>query len=379
MKLGGLGRKIAVSMTELALGITLIVVLMIYAFYYVMLRHWSEICHQAGWFPSNPEWIWLGITIVIGLALAIVVSARLAHRILVPLNSVADSIRRVAKGDLTARAVAGDRSMREAALIADDFNALAAQLQRMTDEQAFWNAAIAHELRTPVTVLRGRLQGLAEGVFQPGEALFRSLLTQAEGLTRLIEDLRVISLAESGHLSVSIQETDLATHIHAVVEMFEDALAAAGQHMVLDLDTRPMRCDPFRMRQALLALLENARRYAVPGAIRIHTRVESGACRLLVEDEGPGIPADAAARIFDAFRRVDDAQSSQKGGSGLGLAVVAAIAQAHDGEASCRPTAHGGTAFELHWPDGPASPRIATPNRKDVTSATQRSVDADPR
>ncbi|VWC70654.1 two-component system sensor histidine kinase [Burkholderia lata] len=378
MKLGGLGRKIAVSMAELALGIMLIVVLMIYAFYYVMLRNWSEFCHQTGWIPSNPEWICLGITLLIGLILAIVVSTRLAHRILVPLNSVADSIRRVAKGDLTARAVAGDRSIREAALIADDFNALAAQLQRMTDEQAFWNAAIAHELRTPVTVLRGRLQGLAEGVFQPGEALFRSLLTQAEGLTRLIEDLRVISLAESGHLSVSIQKIDLATHVKAVVEMFEDSLAAAGQHMVLDLDTQPVHCDPFRMRQALLALLENARRYAVPGAIRIHTRVENGACRLQVEDEGPGIPADYAAQIFDAFRRVDDADSSQKGGSGLGLAVVAAIAQAHDGEASCRPTAHGGTSFELRWPDSPASPRIATSSRKDAPSATQRIVDTDP-
>ncbi|VWD13518.1 two-component system sensor histidine kinase [Burkholderia lata] len=379
MKLGGLGRKIAVSMAELALGITLVVVLTLYAFYYLVLRYWTDICYQASWFPSNPEWLWLGTTLLIGLAIAIVVSARLAHQILVPLNSVADSIRRVAKGDLTARAVAGDRSIREAALIADDFNALAAQLQRMTDEQAFWNAAIAHELRTPVTVLRGRLQGLAEGVFQPGEALFRSLLIQAEGLTRLIEDLRVISLAESGHLSVSIQETDLATHVKAVVEMFEDSLAAAGQQMVLDLDTRPVYCDPFRMRQALLALLENARRYAVPGAIRIRTRVESGACQLVVEDEGPGIPADCAARIFDAFRRVDDTHSNQKGGSGLGLAVVAAIAQAHAGAASCRPTARGGTAFELRWPDSPVSARAAAPDRQDAALAPQRTLDPDPR
>jgi len=379
MKLGGLGRKIAVSMAELALGITLVVVLTLYAFYYLVLRYWTDICYQTSWFPSNPEWLWLGTTLLIGLAIAIVVSTRLAHQILVPLNSVADSIRRVAKGDLTARAVAGDRSIREAALIADDFNALAAQLQRMTDEQAFWNAAIAHELRTPVTVLRGRLQGLAEGVFQPGEALFRSLLIQAEGLTRLIEDLRVISLAESGHLSVSIQETDLATHVKAVVEMFEDSLAAAGQHMVLDLDTRPVHCDPFRMRQALLALLENARRYAVPGAIRIHTRVESGACQLVVEDEGPGIPADCAARIFDAFRRVDDTHSNQKGGSGLGLAVVAAIAQAHAGAASCRPTARGGTAFELRWPDSPVSARATAPDRKDAALAPQRTLDPDPR
>ena len=221
----------------------------------------------------------------------------------------------------------------------------------MTDEQAFWNAAIAHELRTPVTVLRGRLQGLAEGVFQPGEALFRSLLTQAEGLTRLIEDLRVISLAESGHLSVSIQETDLATHVKAVVEMFEDSLAAAGQHLVLDLDTRPVRCDAFRMRQALLALLENARRYAVP--VRSAFTPGSKTVRASWWSKTKARhPADCAARIFDAFRRVDDTHSDQKGGSGLGLAVVAAIAQAHDGEASCRNRARG-TSFALRWPDSP--------------------------
>ncbi|MXN80278.1 HAMP domain-containing protein, partial [Burkholderia sp. 4701] len=243
---------------------------------------------------------WLSATTLAGLALAIVVAVNLSRRILAPLNSVADSIRRVAHGDLGARAVAGDRSLREAALLADDFNALADQLQRMTKEQAFWNAAIAHELRTPVTVLRGRLQGLAEGVFTPDETQFRSLLTQVEGLARLIEDLRVISLAESGHLDLEVQEADLAADVKAVVEVFGDALQAAGQHLVLDLDHRPMRCDPMRIRQALLALLENARRHAVPGAIRIQTRLEQGTCHLRVEDDGPGIPADLAPHVFEA-------------------------------------------------------------------------------
>ncbi len=107
--------------------------------------------------------MWLIATTLAGLAMAIVVAVNLARRILVPLNSVADSLRRVARGDLGVRAIAGDRSLGEAALLADDFNALADQLQRVTEEQVFWNAAIAHELRTPVTILRGRLQGLAEG------------------------------------------------------------------------------------------------------------------------------------------------------------------------------------------------------------------------
>ena len=152
-------------------------------------------------------------------------------------------------------------------------------------------------------------------MFKPDEAQFRSLLTQVEGLTRLIEDLRVVSLADGGHLSIEIRDADLAADVRAVVDVFAHALQAAGQHPVLDLDTRRMRCDPVRIRQALLALLENARRHAVPGTIRIQTRIEAGMCRLRVEDDGPGIPADFAPHVFKAFRRVDE---SQPGGSGLG-------------------------------------------------------------
>ncbi|MPV57836.1 two-component sensor histidine kinase [Burkholderia sp. HI2761] len=348
MRLDGLSRQIALTMGAMAFGVTLLVVVTAYVFYYVAFKYWPVEFNQPGLLPTGPEWVWLISTTLVGLVLAVFVAVNLSRRILVPLNSVTDSIRRVARGDLGARAVAGDRSLHEAALLADNFNALASELQRVTDEQTFWNAAIAHELRTPVTVLRGRLQGLAEGVFTPSEAQFRSLLAQVEGLTRLIEDLRVVSLADSGHLSIEIRDTDLAAEIRAVVDVFAHAMQAAGQHPVLDLDARPMRCDPVRIRQALLALLENARRHAVPGAIRIGTCVEQGMCRLRVEDDGPGIPADFAPHVFQAFRRVDE---SQPGGSGLGLAVVAAIAHAHGGEAVCVPTGAGGTRFEVQWPD----------------------------
>ncbi|AXF24795.1 two-component sensor histidine kinase [Burkholderia pyrrocinia] len=348
MKLDGLSRQIALTMGAMAFGVTLLVVVTAYAFYYVAYKYWPAEFNQSGWAPTGPEWVWLISTTLVGLVISIIVAVNLSRRILVPLNSVTDSIRRVARGDLDARAMAGDRSLHEAALLADNFNALASELQRVTDEQTFWNAAIAHELRTPVTVLRGRLQGLAEGVFTPSEAQFRSLLAQVEGLTRLIEDLRVVSLADSGHLSIEIRDIDLAAEIRAVVDVFAHAMQAAGQHPVLDLDARPMRCDPVRIRQALLALLENARRHAVPGKIRIDTCIERGMCRLRVEDDGPGIPADFAPHVFQAFRRVDD---TQPGGSGLGLAVVAAIAHAHGGEAVCVPTGTGGTRFEVQWPD----------------------------
>ncbi|WP_434632707.1 ATP-binding protein [Chromobacterium sp. CV08] len=350
MRLEGLSRQIALSMAAMALCVTLLMVATGYAFYYVALTYWPVHFEQSGWWLTAPEVLWLVSSTATGLALSLLMGIRLARRILLPLNSVAESMRRVADGDLNARAAAGDRSLREAAMLADDFNALADQLQLMSREQAFWNAAIAHELRTPLTVLRGRLQGLAEGVFTPDEGQFRSLLAQVEGLGRLIEDLRAVSLAESGHLDLQLQETDLAAEVRAVVEVFGDALRAAGLTPVLELDGRPARCDPVRIRQALLALLDNARRYATPGAIRIQARVEGGRCRLRVEDDGPGIPEDLAPHVFEAFRRGDGARQRGSGGSGLGLAVVAAIAHAHGGEARCGTGTGGGARFELSWP-----------------------------
>ena len=351
MRLSGLSRQIARTMMAMALGITVLVVLTSYVFYFLALRYFPEQIDETAWWPSAPEWLWLAATTVAALGLAVLVAVKLSRRILVPLNSVADSLRRVAQGDLSVRATAGDRSLGEAAELADDFNALAGQLQRVSEELAFWNSAIAHELRTPVTILKGRLQGLSEGVFPAEESQFRGLLTQVDGLSRLIEDLRTVSLTESGHLNLHVQNTDLSAEIRDVVELYKEALEAAGQQPVLDLHAGPVYCDPMRIRQALLALLDNARRHAVPGTIRIQNGQEGGRYFLRVEDNGPGIPKALASQVFTAFRRANPARSSARdGGSGLGLAVVAAIAHAHGGQATCRPSSEGGACFELSWP-----------------------------
>ncbi|MFH1819388.1 MAG: ATP-binding protein [Pseudomonadota bacterium] len=363
MKLVGLSRQIALTMMAIAFGVTLLVVLTSYVFYFFAVSYWPELFNQPTLIPTGPEWIWIVATTLTGLAFAIVVGVHLARRILVPLNSVTDGIRRVAQGDLGARAIAGDRSLGEGAGLADDFNALASQLQRTTEEMAFWNAAIAHELRTPVTILRGRLQGLAEGVFTPDESLFRSLLNQVDGLARLIEDLRAVSLAESGHLHLRVLETDLSAEVESVVDVCRHALQAAGQHPVLDLKAKSVLCDPVRIRQALLALLDNARRHAAPGEVLVQTRLENGWCILRVEDEGPGIPPGSASQVFRAFRRMgDDVEAGTDAGSGLGLAVVAAIARAHQGYASCHSSTKGGACFELRWPQHTIGhPTEATP------------------
>jgi two-component system sensor histidine kinase AdeS len=218
----------------------------------------------------------------------------------------------------------------------------------MARDRAFWNAAIAHELRTPVTVLRGRLQGLSEGVFEPTPAILSGLLIHMEGLSRLVEDLRVLGLDESGRLELRLEQCALSAEVSAIVNAFEPNLHAAGFVLHQDLDEGEVVCDPIRIRQALSALLDNAIHHAEPGALCLRLRIETQVVRLQLEDKGPGIPIDLAEGVFDAFRR--GVKPRLGGGSGLGLAVVRAIARAHGGEATCHPSHAEGTIFELTWP-----------------------------
>lgn len=354
----GLNRQITLAMLVVSLGMTLVVLLSSYVFYALVIEYRPDLLSgPTDMIPTSTEWIWMASVTMVALVFAIWASARLARRILAPLNSVADSVRRVAHGDLAARAVAGDRSLGETALLVDDFNAMAERLQRMEREMVTWNAAIAHELRTPVTILRGRLQGLAEGVFEPDEKQFRGLLHQVEGLSRLIDDLRMLSMFDSGHLKLELADCDLAGAMRDVAHLLAPQMEAAGYTLALDLAEGRICCDGARMRQILLALLDNAGRYADPGVIHIRTRVLGAQYLLQVEDAGPGIDEDLEGKLFLAFHRGEHARAGAVGGSGLGLAVVRAIAEAHGGVASYRRGDGGGAMFEIAWPmpmPGPA-------------------------
>lgn len=306
------------------------------------------------WLPTNTELVWMGTVTLVGLILATLSAQKLARRILKPLNSVASSIRLAASGDLSARADAGDESLGETAELVRDFNALAERLERISYERTTWNAAIAHELRTPVSILRGRLQGLAEGVFEPDESLFRNLLVQVEGLSRLIDDLRVINLADSGHLGLQLTDVHLAEEVRMLVALVQPSFSARQLEFDLDLDEDTIHCDGVRIRQALLAVLDNTERYASPGTVCIRLRMQDDAAAICVEDEGPGMPAELRDHVFDIFRRGEESRGRHSGGSGLGLAIVQAIVQAHGGYAVCEEGRKGGTVFRLNLPRGPA-------------------------
>jgi two-component system sensor histidine kinase AdeS len=317
--------------------------------------------------PQAPDFVMVAVFLLLGLSIAIHMALRLAVRILTPLNSVAEGARKIAAGDLTARASAGDRSLGETAQLVDDFNVMAQRLQDGAEAMASWNAAIAHELRTPLTILRGRLQGLTDGVFEPSDQLFHNLLSEAEGLSRLVDDLRIVTLAESRRLEVRFEPTDLAAEIAQAVDAMRPSLDEAGFSVELRTQPFTLSCDGARLRQALLALLENARRYATPGVLKILMCVETADVVLTVEDQGPALSPEFALHAFELFTRAEPSRSRQFGGSGLGLAVVRAIAEAHHGRARYKVSALGGSIFEIELPKKKVSAmRIPALNEGDL-------------
>jgi two-component system sensor histidine kinase AdeS len=275
----------------------------------------------------------IGITLaacVAGVVLALAVAVRMARRIVRPLGAVGDAARRIAQGDLATRIDPNPEAHGETALLIADFNAMADRLQRMSEDVKVWNAQIAHELRTPLTILRGRLQGAQDGVFPLDAQLLAGLLVQVEGLTRLVEDLRSVSLADSGRLDVELGDVDLAAELKALAPTLSAMLTPAGFGLALSLEPGVVRADAIRIRQAVIALTDNAVRHADPCTLRVTVAFTEDSAILTVADEGPGL---AAGFEDQAFRQFVRGEASSRG-SGLGLAVVRAIARAHGGEAS---------------------------------------------
>lgn len=299
------------------------------------------------WFPSGIDWIEIGLLAAVGGCLAFVTAVRVGRQIVSPLTSVAESMRRIAEGDLSARASIGRRSTAEAKQLVDDLNHMAANLEKSSKSILRWNALIAHELRTPVTILQGRLQGLADGIFEPDPQLYRSLVTQVEGLARLVEDLRTITLSDAGHLDLVVREVDLAHELEVVIRLVEPALRDAGFSLLLDLQPGRAWADPTRLRQALLALLHNALCHAAPGELRVALTWVGHVAEIMVADRGPGLDPIFDRRAFLPFERHVSPDRATRG-SGLGLAVVRAVAQAHGGSAVYEKL-HGGACFRIRF------------------------------
>ncbi len=301
-------------------------------------------------FEAAQNWALVFLSLV-AIGAGVGASMYLAARFAQPLEEVASAARRVAGGDLAARASLRARGAGEIAQLVDDFNHMATELQLFERELKEGSAAIAHELRTPLTILRGRLQGIQDGVFQTGPKEINSLIQQVEALARIVDDLQTVSLAATSALELRKSSFDLAAEMDDLLHTVRPDIEAAGIRLELDLRPVIVDADAVRVRQAAIALLENARRHAATGGVvRVETSLVGAEASLRVLDRGAGLSAESRQRAFERFWRADESRSRDMGGSGLGLSVVEAIARAHGGRASALSRDGGGAIFEVILP-----------------------------
>jgi len=290
---------------------------------------------------------------ILALAVALLGSLLIGARFSRPLRRMATVAARVDAGDLYPRIQSTGDQGAEVRVLADAFNHM---LDRLTDAFAGQRAFVAdasHELRTPLTVIGGQLEVLAAQENPSGEEVRRvQRLVEAEiaRMTRLVDDLLLLAKAEQGQF-LRVEPVELADF---VPELWHGTTLLADRRFQLDaVPPGTLLADPDRLAQALRNMLANAIDHtAAPnGSVRLSVESLSGArVRFVVEDDGPGIPADQRERVFDRFHRTDAARDRASGGTGLGLAIVRAIAQAHGGHVAAGRAQSGGARIELELP-----------------------------
>lgn len=287
---------------------------------------------------------------LISAVICAIIGIYLARRIARPLEDLTAAADALKSGDFSARVAPKTGGTREVSSLVDTFNALATSLDTMKKRLRFNNMAIAHELRTPLTILQGGLQGMVDGVFPLERDNIAPLLQQVEGLGRIVEDLRTLSLAIGHKLVMQRQPIDAAEVVQAVLAVARPMLDEHGIEVETDLRPAPMAADPSRVRQAVLALLDNACRYAGGGGwLRCETApLTGGGAVVRILDRGPGFPEDIEAVAINPFWRGDPSRSRATGGTGLGLSVVQAIATAHGGRLEFANRPEGGAMVAIH-------------------------------
>jgi two-component system sensor histidine kinase BaeS len=292
--------------------------------------------------------LWTAALLVPLALLAALLFARLALR---PLAKFAQGFHELASGRFDSRIERVGRD--EFGALAADFNRLAEALARQRDSQREYIADVAHELRTPIAILRGELHALEDGVRPLDRVAVDSLSGEVARLTRLVEDLHLLAQSDTGALSYRMQRLDLAELLRESAQTWAPQFERAGLALQLDLrgDAAWIEGDEERLQQLLANLLANSLRYTdAPGRVELGLRRNGRDWQVTVADSAPGVPAAALPRLFERLYRVDGSRARSHGGAGLGLAIAARIAEAHRGRIGASASALGGLAICVDLP-----------------------------
>lgn len=292
--------------------------------------------------------LWLAI--LCALLAAIAAAWLLARQILAPVTALTDATAAMQAGDLSRRIPAGGPT--EIAQLAQRFNALSEHLARSEALRKRMISDIAHELRGPLTNIRGIVEAIEDGHLTPGASSLRSLEEETAFLEHLVNDLQDLSLADAGQLKLRMSDVGIDETVRGVAESFS---SVAGMKDV-EIEVRSqgparVRADATRIRQVVNNLLTNAIRVApARSRIRIAVDAEEDSLRVNVSDEGPGVPERELESIFERFYRADESRSRADGGAGLGLAIVKQLVQAHGGSVQAVNNAGRGATFSFTLP-----------------------------
>lgn len=283
------------------------------------------------------------------LIAGVVLAVRAFRRVTAPVGSVIEAAGEVAGGKYDVRVT--EEGPPEVQSLARAFNQMTARLQAHEHQRRNLLAEITHELRTPLAVIQGNLEGLMDGVYPRDDAHLEPVLNEARVMSTLIEDLRTLALAETGGLQLQREPADLSEVVADTVSALRAAAEAAGvsilENCAPDLPT--LEIDPTRIRQVLTNLLTNSLHYTpTGGSIRITCRVENTERQRVtvsITDSGSGIPAEELPYIFDRFHKSKDSR-----GSGLGLAIARNLITLHGGEITAESEPGVGTTVRFTLP-----------------------------
>jgi len=278
------------------------------------------------------------VLVIVGLLLA----GRALRRAATPIGDVMEAAQHVAEGDYSVRIA--EHGPHETRALARTFNSMVARLQADDEQRRDLLADVTHELRTPLTVIQGNLEGLLDGIYPRDDAHLEPILEETRILSRLIDDLRTLTLAESGALKLQKEPTDLALLASETVASFRAQADTAGVELSADVGPGlTFEVDPERIRQVLENLIANALRYTPRGGrIRVRCLAQGTHAVVSVSDTGAGISPDDLPHIFDRFYKSRDSR-----GTGLGLAIAKNLVAAHGGEISAQSVLGQGTTIQF--------------------------------
>jgi signal transduction histidine kinase len=284
------------------------------------------------------------------LLLAALVTVLAGRRLVRPILAMTGAAQRMTTGDRAARVPVTGQD--EVARLGHAFNAMASSIEQAEQQRRVMVSDVAHELRTPLSNIKGYLEATEDGVVPLDRALVSSLLEETALLERLVSDLQELALADAGMLRLHPEERDLAELAQQTVAAHRAAAETAGLSLTLAVDGPAIAVvDPARIRQALGNLVANALKFTPPGgAVTVSVRPRGSWVDLVVSDTGPGIAAEHLPHLFDRFYRADPSRSRSTGGSGLGLAITKHLVEAHSGQVSVISTVGRGSTFGLALP-----------------------------